>query len=206
MSGGPAQAHWDSVYTTRAEAERSWTEPDPAVSLEMLEAAGIHPNDAIVDVGAGASRLIDGLLNRGYSDLTALDLCRTALEQAAARLGARAAEICWVAADVMTWRPERQYRLWHDRALFHFFTAAEARRAYCETLERAVMPGGGVILATFAEDGPERCSGLPVCRYSARALAQELGCGFSLADSRRVEHCTPWGSVQPFQYCRFTRV
>jgi trans-aconitate methyltransferase len=163
-------------------------------------------SDAIMDVGGGASRLVDALLERKFTDLTVLDLSSTALEQAAARLGAQAPGVDWITADIRQWRPERQYRLWHDRALFHFLTAEQDRSAYQETLRQAVASGGCAILAAFAEDGPERCSGLPVRRYSADALAEAAGRDFSLIKSRRVEHHTPWGSIQPFLYGLFRRV
>lgn len=201
-----AQPHWDGVYSNKSEAERSWSESVPAASLELITDAGMQLSDAIMDVGGGASRLVDALLERKFTDLTVLDLSSTALEQAAARLGAQAPGVDWITADIRQWRPERQYRLWHDRALFHFLTAEQDRSAYQETLRQAVASGGCAILAAFAEDGPERCSGLPVRRYSADALAEAAGRDFSLIKSRRVEHHTPWGSIQPFLYGLFRRV
>jgi hypothetical protein len=201
-----AQPHWDGVYSHKSEAERSWSESVPAASLELIAAAGVHPDDAIVDVGGGASRLVDALLERKFTDLTVLDLSSSALEQAAARLGAQAAGVDWLAADIRQWRPERQYRLWHDRALFHFLTEEQQRSAYRETLRHAMLSGGVAIIATFAQDGPERCSGLPVCRYAPPTLAEAVGRDFSLIKSRRVEHHTPWGSIQPFLYGLFQRV
>jgi cyclopropane fatty-acyl-phospholipid synthase-like methyltransferase len=206
MVSDSAQPHWDGVYSHNSEAERSWSEPVPMASLELIAAAGIQPSDAVVDVGGGASRLVDALLKQKFTDLTVLDVSSPALEQAMARLAAHAAGVHWIAADIRQWRPERSYRLWHDRALFHFLTGEQDRRAYLETLRQAVGSGGCAILATFAEDGPERCSGLPVRRYTGDALAEAVGSVFSLVEARQVEHHTPWGSVQPFLYALFRRL
>jgi hypothetical protein len=205
MVSDSAQPHWDGVYSHKPEEERSWSEPVPVASLELIAAAGVQPDDAIVDVGGGASRLVDTLLERKFTALSVLDVSSAALQQAAARLGAQAAGVDWIAADILQWRPERRYRLWHDRALFHFLTEEQQRSAYRETLRDAVSAGGFAIVAIFAQDGPERCSGLPVCRYAPPTLAEAVGQDFSLIESRRVEHQTPWGSIQPFLYGLFRR-
>jgi hypothetical protein len=154
-------------------------------------------------VGGGASRLGDALLAEGFRDISVLDIAGAALDKARQRLGASAARVQWLTADVSHWRSERRYRLWHDRALFHFLTEAAEREAYHRVLESALAPGGIVVMASFALDGPERCSGLPVQRYSSDTLAAELGSAFRPMDQRSEEHPTPAGKMQRFQYSMF---
>lgn len=199
-------SHWQQVYTTRPDTGVSWFEAEPRQSLAMLTAAGATSATGIVDVGGGASRLVDALLDRGYADLTVLDVSSAALAASRARLGSRAAEICWQVADITTWLPARTYDVWHDRAVFHFLTEAADRAAYLERLRAALAPGGQAIIATFAPDGPERCSGLPVMRHDAGTLAAALGPDFALAQAERDIHITPTGDEQRFQFCRFVRV
>ncbi len=197
--------HWDEVYRLKAEQEVSWFQTEPGVSLELIRAADLAKQDAIVDVGAGASRLVDRLLAEGYQDLTALDIADTALRKSQARLGDAARRVNWFAADVTHWQPPKRYALWHDRAVFHFLTEATDRAAYRKTLASALRPQGMAIIASFAPDGPERCSGLPVQRYSPASLAAELGAGFRLLDQRSESHMTPAGKLQLFQYSVFRR-
>ncbi|NPU65993.1 class I SAM-dependent methyltransferase [Bradyrhizobium sp. 83012] len=196
-------AHWQTVYTTKTETEVSWHQDEPATSLRLIREAGAGPSSRIIDVGGGASRLVDALLTAGYGALTVLDISEAALAAARARLGAPAATVGWIAADVRRWRPQASYDVWHDRAAFHFLTDAVDREAYVARLRSAVVPGGAVIIGTFALDGPEKCSGLPVVRYDAQSLAGTLGTGFVLQDNCTEAHRTPWGSVQKFQFCRF---
>lgn len=193
-------AYWDERYRTTTPEERSWTESSPTATLEILDRLDLAPGAPVVDVGGGASRLVDALLERGFSDLTVLDLAESALAEARARLGAAADRVTWVSADVTAWRPERTYALWHDRAVFHFLVEPSARAAYRERLEGATAPGSYALLATFAPDGPTTCSGLPVARWGPRALAAEIGEGFEMLDEGRHEHVTPWGSIQPFTW------
>jgi SAM-dependent methyltransferase len=195
--------HWQGVYSGKAEDQVSWYQASPATSLELISRAGVGRQARLVDVGGGASRLVDELLEAGYERLTVLDLAPAALELARARLGSRAARATWVAADVCAWEPAEPFDLWHDRAVFHFLVQPEQRAAYRERLRRALRGGGHAVLATFARDGPERCSGLPVERYDPETLARELGAGFTLVESRREEHVTPGGKVQRFQFSRF---
>lgn len=204
MSDVSRQAHWENVYTTKGENEVSWFQDNPAPSLDLIEL--VHPTSAtaIVDIGGGASRLVDSLVARGFRDITVLDLSEAALSAARRRLGGND-KVQWIVADVTKWRPARTYDIWHDRAAFHFLTEPADRAAYVERLNEAIRPGGHVIIGTFAIDGPERCSGLPVSRYDAASLAAELGEGFSLVDSRRHEHSTPWAATQRFQFCTFRR-
>jgi trans-aconitate methyltransferase len=194
------RSHWQAVWATKAPEAVSWYQPDPATSLALVEAAGTRPDEAVVDVGGGASLLVDRLLDRGFTDLTVLDVAAAALAHGRARLGER---VAWVEADVLAWRPGRRFGLWHDRAVFHFLLEDEDQQAYRRVLEAAVAPGGQVILATFAPDGPERCSGLPVRRNDADGLARALGPAFTLLEQRREEHRTPGGALQRFCWCRF---
>ena len=199
------RAHWQNVYATKAEKEVSWFQESPAPSLDLVAATGLGSDADIIDVGGGASRLVDSLLERGFRRVAVLDLSANALEETKKRLGRRADGIDWIAADVTTWEASRMYDLWHDRAAFHFLTAAADRDAYVARLKKAVRTGGNVIIATFAPDGPERCSGLPIMRYDPEAVAAALGPEFDLVDSRRHDHVTPGGNTQHFQFSRFLR-
>ncbi|MFK4490225.1 class I SAM-dependent methyltransferase [Bradyrhizobium sp. USDA 336] len=197
--------HWDHVYATKGEAEVSWYQDSPATSLAMIRAAGPDRDTAIIDVGSGASRLVDALLQDGYRDIAVLDLSANALEAAKKRIGQAASTVDWIVADATTWRPTRTYDVWHDRAAFHFLTDPRDRAAYVQRLRSAVKPGGHVIIATFAPDGPEKCSGLPVQRHDSASLAAELGPEFELIETRSETHHTPWASTQAFQFSRFRR-
>ena len=197
-----ARRHWESVYETKAADSVSWYQAQAAASLGLTQHAEHDHTAPIIDVGGGASVLVDGLLGAGYGDLTVLDLSATALDVARARLGERAAGVRWVAADVMEAPlPEAHYAVWHDRAVFHFLTDATTRAHYVDRVRRLVRPGGHVIVATFAADGPNRCSGLETARYEPVQLHGVFGDGFELLESHREEHQTPGGAMQPFTYC-----
>ncbi len=198
--------HWRRVYRTKAPKSVSWYQPIAEPSLAALDRLGAEPACSLIDVGGGASSLVDALLDRGWLDLTVLDIAEPALEAARARLGDRAAQVQWIAADVTEWQPERFYAVWHDRAVFHFLTAPSQRAAYRRALEAAMRSGGLAILATFAPDGPEQCSGLPVRRYDADGLAAELGGEFALIEQWREAHVTTWGAAQSFQWVAFRRI
>ncbi len=200
------QKHWTQVYETKPADSVSWFQVEPAPSLGALDRLQLDPSSALIDVGGGASNLVDELLRRGWTDLTVLDIAQPALDVAKGRLGQDAGKVHWEVADITAWRPERRYHVWHDRAVFHFLTDAGQRQAYRRTLEAALAPGGHLIIATFALDGPERCSGLPVQRYDAPGLAAELGEAFRLIDTWREEHVTPGGAGQSFTWCTFERV
>jgi SAM-dependent methyltransferase len=199
------RTHWETVYATKAENEVSWFEDNPAPSLEAIALTGATPASSIIDIGGGASRLVDHLLAQGFVDVSVLDLSAAALDMAKARLGTHAATARWIVADVTAWQPPASYDIWHDRAAFHFLTDANDRAAYVACLKRGLKPGGHAIIATFALDGPERCSGLPVMRYDAESLGRALGREFRLLQTRRHEHATPWGSRQVFQFSVFRR-
>jgi len=198
-------AHWEGVYATKAENEVSWFQENPAISLELIKQTHAAPESAIIDIGGGASRLVDALLRDGYRAVTVLDLSATAIEQARKRIGPESAKAAWIVVDVTKWIPERQYQVWHDRAAFHFLTDPDDRRAYLDCLRSALAPGGQVVIGTFALDGPEKCSGLPVQRYDSKGLAEQLGASFELAETRSEVHRTPWNSSQAFQFSRFCR-
>jgi len=194
--------HWERIYSTKATDAVSWYQEHAVSSLQLIHATGIQKDASIIDVGGGASTLIDDLLAAGYSNLTILDLSHAALEAARERLGSQAAAVRWLEADIIRIDlPRLNYDLWHDRAVFHFLTAEGDRAAYVRAVLRSVKPGGHVIVATFAEDGPEQCSGLPVMRYSATLLHSEFGDSFSLLSHQAEEHHTPFGTIQKFVYC-----
>ena len=206
MNDESRKAHWETVYTTKGENEVSWFQETPAPSLDLIEIARPTPESAIVDIGGGASRLVDSLIARGFEHVTVLDLSEAALAAAKARLGDAGKTVQWVAADVTRWYPNQTYDVWHDRAAFHFLTNISDRAAYVECLKRATKIGSHVIIGTFAIDGPEKCSGLPVQRYDSKSLTAELGEGFELIHSRPHEHSTPWESKQRFQFSVFRRI
>jgi len=183
----------------------SWSQPKPEPSLGLIERFALDREASIVDIGGGASRLVDGLRERGYENVTVLDLSEAAMQSAKDRLGADAASVQWVAADVTTWQPQHTFDIWHDRAAFHFLVDAQDRAAYIERLYRGAKAGGHAIIATFALDGPEKCSGLPVQRYDHTALGKALGPAFELVHHQPHHHVTPWGAAQSFQFSVFKR-
>jgi hypothetical protein len=195
--------HWDLAYE-RGETSRSWFEHEPAQSLRMIDAVGISPQ-SIIDIGGGSSRLADALIKCGWSDITVLDMSETALETAQRRLGEGLKNVTWISHDVLTWMPARCYRLWHDRAVFHFFTEATQRNQYRRALTGATAVGSIAIVGCFAPDGPERCSGLPVARYSPAGIAEEFGRNWLLVREDREEHRTPNGRIQPFTWAVLRR-
>lgn len=197
-----AKAHWESVYSTKSPDAVSWFQAHAEESLQLIAASGVGSGAALIDVGGGASSLVDDLLAAGYRDISVLDLSAAALAAARQRLAARAGLVHWIEGDItQVDLPPARYDLWHDRAVFHFLTDPAARQRYVEQVMRAVRPGGHVIVATFAEDGPLQCSGLPVMRYSAEQLHAEFGERFQLLAERRESHRTPFGSLQRFVYC-----
>jgi SAM-dependent methyltransferase len=194
-TNGGTQTHWDEVYATKPADTVSWFQPVPEVSLRLVESVG-HPSSAFIDVGAGASTLVDELVERGWTDLTVLDVSAEAMH---VRQG-RAAAVTPVISDVLTFEPQRTFDIWHDRAVLHFLTEPADVARYVELATRAVRPGGHLVIGTFAEDGPTQCSGLPTVRYDAEALTAAFGDAFTLVHSEREEHRTPWGAVQPFTW------
>ncbi|MEP1930814.1 MAG: class I SAM-dependent methyltransferase [Roseibium sp.] len=184
----------------------SWHQEEPETSLEMAKKAGLTVTSKVIDVGGGTSRFVDSLLSEGVIDITVLDLSRSALDMTRQRLGDQGEKVTWVASNITDWAPTSQYDLWHDRAVFHFLVDESDRSAYLRNLSTSLRFGGHAIIATFALDGPEKCSGLPVVRYSPESLSETLGSGFGLRAQRQVRHFTPWGSPQSFQFSFFEKL
>lgn len=202
-----SKEHWEHVYTTKAAAEVSWFQEHAGLSQKLIREAAVPASASIIDVGGGASTLVDDLLVHGYEHVTVLDLSATALAKAATRLGERGAHVQWLEANILEAElPAYTYDVWHDRAVFHFLVTEKERHVYVQQVLRAVKPGGIVIIATFAEDGPTQCSGLPVMRYSASELHAEFGKPFQLLGHESECHHTPGGNEQKFVYCLCRKV
>ena len=199
-----SENHWQEVYARKDETAVSWFQELPSPSLELIEAHA-PPGARIADIGGGASRLADYLLDRGFR-VTVLDIAESALAKARARLGERASKITWNAADITRWQPSETFDLWHDRAVFHFLTTPEDRQSYRRAMAAAVGRGGHAVIGTFALDGPAQCSGLPVCRYDSQTLGAEFAPDFFPVGDWSVDHHTPGGGVQRFQFGVFRRV
>lgn len=200
-----AREHWNKVYSTKDETEVSWYQSIPTRSLALIKSLAPSPLAPILDVGGGASHLVDELLVLGYSDLTVLDVSETALTHTRARLGSGGAKVTWITADITQWQPSRHWTVWHDRAVFHFLTDVKDQAAYIAALEAATRPGSLAIISTFALNGPERCSGLLVQRYSPASLAARIGSNFQLVSQANEAHTTPGGNVQQFTYAVLKR-
>ena len=200
------KAHWEDVYRTQQETEVSWFQASPTVSFRLITQLDLPPSARILDVGGGASRLIDLLLDAGYHQPGVLDIAESALDQARERLGPRADLVEWIVADVTEYQAAHRWDLWHDRAVFHFLTTEHDRAAYRRTLARSVAPNGWAVVETFGPEGPEQCSGLPVVRYEPDTLALALGPEYRLDHSELNEHVTPSGTRQQFLNARFVRV
>jgi trans-aconitate methyltransferase len=198
-------AHWDQAYA-HGEATRSWYQSRADVSLQLFDELDVEPRHSVVDVGGGASVLVDELLARGHRELCVLDVSMAGLRIARERLGDLAEQVEWVIGDVLDWRPARRFDVWHDRATFHFLTDPQDRARYRAVLATATVPNALAVLATFAPDGPTMCSGLPVSRWDAAALAAELAPDWALDSQATVAHTTPSGAVQPFTWTAFRRV
>lgn len=199
--------HWQKVYTTKSATEVSWFQEHARLSLKLIRDAATASSQSIIDVGGGASTLVDDLLEHGYQNVTVLDLSSAALATAKARLGDKADGVHWIAANLLEVDfPKDAFDVWHDRAVFHFLTTKEERQAYLRQVCRAVKPGGAIVIATFAEDGPTQCSGLPVMRYSAKQLQSEFGPSFQLLSHQNESHDTPGGNKQKFVYCVFKKI
>uniref|UniRef100_A0A7V4XQ70 Class I SAM-dependent methyltransferase n=1 Tax=Acidobacterium capsulatum TaxID=33075 RepID=A0A7V4XQ70_9BACT len=202
-----AQQHWEGIYAKNSPEQCSWFRQHLERSLALIERAAPDKTSPILDVGAGASTLVDDLLARGYRNLTVLDISQAALHLSRMRLGAAATPVRWICADMLTAAlPAQAYALWHDRAVFHFLTEPQSRRIYRQQLLHAMQAGGQVILSTFGPQGPMKCSGLDAVRYDAASLTAELGQQFRLEESMLEDHCTPSGKTQQFLTARFSLV
>jgi len=194
--------HWQDIYRTKRASEVSWYQPEAKVSLDLIRRVEPDLDAPIIDVGGGASTLVDGLLDAGYRNVTVLDIAAASLAVARNRLGKRAGDVAWAEADILTASlPWAGYAVWHDRAVFHFLTNPDDRARYVAKTRESVRPGGYVIVASFAPDGPTQCSGLDVVRYAPDTMHAQFGEGFRLLDSVREEHHTPSGTTQAFVYC-----
>jgi hypothetical protein len=194
-----AQAHWDERYRGADASSVSWYEPEPRLSLAMFDLSGTDLTESVIDIGGGASSFAESLVDRGLTDITVLDVSEVALSIARGRMG-HPESVHWLTADVTTWSPGRTWDFWHDRAVFHFLTEPEQRASYRALIQRSIPSGGAIAVATFADDGPEQCSGLPVERYSVERLFSEIGDGFTEIASGRFVHTTPSGAVQPLTW------
>ena len=194
------RAHWQDVYGSKDPTEVSWYQPVPERSLKLIRETGVAKSDPVLDVGGGASTLVDHLLQEGYSDISVLDIAGNALDRSRARLGKSAEAVDWIEADVTIFSPPRQYALWHDRAVFHFLTDSSDRDNYIDVVTRAVESNGYIVLATFGPEGPERCSGLDIRRYSVQRLQDLFGDRFRLGGDYLEDHVTPAGATQQFLY------
>lgn len=197
--------HWEKVYREKSDQEVSWYQAQPVASLEMIRRAAAGGTPSLIDIGGGASRLVDNLEAQGFPDLAVLDISAGALALARARLGPKAKRVRWIEADVTSFEPDRTWEIWHDRAAFHFLTRAQDRQGYLAALQQGLAAGGTVILAAFAKEGPTKCSGLEVVRYDAAGIADELGPDFTLEESRTEAHETPAGREQLFGFHRFRK-
>lgn len=195
--------HWEGVYQDKSPLETSWYQIKPALSLQLISHCGVDKDAAIIDIGGGASTLVDYLLEEGYSNISVLDISSNALEYARQRLGSRAGAVDWIVADITEFTAPVKYKLWHDRAVFHFLTEQADREAYVDALKASLVPGGHVIMAAFGIGGPLKCSNLDIVQYDADKLCQELGTGFELAEEAAEVHETPDGRQQKFGYFRF---
>jgi SAM-dependent methyltransferase len=196
--------HWESAYSARRYQEQSWFQETPSRSLAMIKSAQLSANSPVIDVGCGASNLVDCLLDHQFKDISLLDVSSVALAQVRKRLGPDAINVHWYQQDILSFVPPRQYALWHDRAVFHFLTQEQDQQRYVDILHQALQPGGHLIIAAFALNGPEKCSGLEVMRHDAITLTGVLGKRFHLRDQDLEDHQTPAGRHQNFGYYRFT--
>jgi len=193
--------HWDTIYTNKTPSEVSWTQETPSLSLSMIESLALSKDAPIIDVGGGESQLVDHLLTMGFTDLTVLDISAEALERSKKRLGDKATQIDWIVADITSFKPKRNYTLWHDRAVFHFLTEKDSIEYYTNMVRENV--GEHLLLSTFSLDGPQKCSGLPIKQYSASSLNAVFSASFDLIKSSEEIHNTPFETTQAFIYCNF---
>jgi len=203
MTTTDRKSHWEHIYQTRPSDEVSWFQPTPALSLELIEQCNLSPEDSILDVGGGASKLADHLIEAGYRSITVLDITRAALEVTRSRLGEAADRVDWLEADATDFHLAHQVHLWHDRAVFHFLTQANDRHAYIANVKKTLLPGGHLIIAAFAPEGPKKCSNLDIVQYDSRKICIELGHAFELQQTRQETHKTPGGADQHFNYFLF---
>ena len=197
--------HWEKVYSTKQLNEVSWYQPTPEVSLRFIEELAIPKDAAIIDIGGGDSLLADHLLESGYTDISVLDISAAAIERAQKRLGEKARQIHWIVSDITEFKPERQYDFWHDRATFHFLTTDNDIETYLRISQQAIRKNGKLLVGTFAENGPEKCSGLPVKQYSEESMSATIRRWFEKIKCLHTDHLTPFNTIQHFLFCSFRK-
>jgi ubiquinone/menaquinone biosynthesis C-methylase UbiE len=198
--------HWENIYRTKDFKEVSWYQPAPTTSLEFVRQSAISTTSKVIDIGGGDSLLVDNLLDLGYQDITVLDISETALERAKQRLGDRAKSVKWIVADAATFKPTEKYDFWHDRAAFHFLTQEEEITNYLDTVQRSINPAGVLVIGTFSEQGPKKCSGIEISQYSEGKITARLRKFFEKIKCITVDHKTPTDSIQSFLFCSFRRL
>lgn len=206
MNSTERKNHWETIYQTKELKDVSWYEPTPSTSLHFFNALAIPFAAKIIDIGGGDSFLVDHLLDLGYTDLTVLDISAVALERAKQRLGHRAENVKWIVADVATFTPTEQYDVWHDRAAFHFLTNEQDIAHYIATIQQSIKPQGALIIGTFSEEGPQKCSGIEIKQYSETTLAQRMEKSFVKVNCLTVDHPTPFQTTQNFLFCCFKKI
>ncbi len=197
--------HWEQIYQTKQLSEVSWYQPTPDTSLKFFEQFNIPKEAKIIDVGGGDSLLVDHLLERGYENITVLDISESALARAKLRLGERASLVKWIIADAATFKPTGQYDFWHDRAAFHFLTQEDEIGDYINTVQQSITPSGILVIGTFSEQGPKKCSGIEIKQYSETSMTERLKDFFEKIECITVEHKTPFDTIQQFVFCSFRR-
>lgn len=197
--------HWDKIFEEKNDQQKSWFQTYPAISIRFIEELNLAKDAPIIDVGGGDSLLVDALIEKGYTDITVLDISAVAIANAQRRLGNKAHLVTWVISDILDFQPVRNYACWHDRAVFHFVTDHQNIRHYTTLMARAIKDGGALVIGTFAEDGPEKCSNLPVQRYSQKALTDLLKPSFTKIRCVNEGHQTPFNTLQSFTFCSFKR-
>src|SRR5690606_15881984 len=203
---GKRKEHWDTIYSTKAPHEVSWTQDNPSTSLAFIHSFNLDLAASIIDVGGGESKLVDRLLEEGYEDLSVLDISAQAIDRTKQRLGEQAGRVTWVISDVLECKTDKQFDVWHDRATFHFLTTAKEIEEYVDIARRHIKEGGFLVIGTFSEEGPRKCSGLEIRQYSEISLEEQLGPGFAKIRCLKEDHVTPFNTTQNFLFCAFKRV
>lgn len=202
---GDKKEHWEKIYTTKEFKETSWFQKKPVVSLDIIESLGLSREARIIDIGGGDSYLVDNLLDLGYKNLNVLDISEVAIEKAKTRIGEKAGKVIWIVSDAVNYKADKKFDLWHDRAAFHFLTEEKKINTYLDNLKASVKPGGYVILATFSEKGPEKCSGITIKQYSAQDMERLFEKDFEIVRVENIDHTTPWGDKQNFTFGLFRK-
>ena len=199
------KSHWENIYQTKDISTVSWYQPTPTTSLDLIAELGLNKDSAIIDIGGGDSFLPDFLLKLGYTNISVLDISEKALENAKSRLGEDAKKIKWIVSDIIKFSPIEKYDLWHDRAAFHFLTEEKEINEYVELVSRALKAKANLIMGTFSENGPTKCSGIDIKQYSKSELTHLFSANFEKLHCENVNHITPSGAVQNFTFCTFRR-